>query len=76
MSFLFCLDDIGWDWVSQKLYWTDPCGSDIEVYDPATTYRRVLYSSTDGLRNPAGLVVDPGNGYIYPTCSERLKIIC
>ena len=44
------------------MYWTDACDRDIEVYDPATTYRRVLFNSTAGLRNPRGIVVDPTTG--------------
>ena len=49
--------------MNQKLYWTDPCGDDIEVYDPLTRQRRVLYNNADGIRNPAGIVIDPGTGY-------------
>jgi len=56
--------DVAWDWVNKKLYWTDPCASDIEVYDPETRYRRILYNSADGLREPSGIVVDPTTGYI------------
>ena len=55
---------VAWDWVNQKLYWTDTTAGDIEVYDPETTHRRVLYSgSADSIINPTGLVVDPATGY-------------
>ena len=57
------LDDIAWDWVNERLYWTDRCLSDIEVYDPTTEYRRTLFNSTAGIRNPHGIVVDPTSGY-------------
>ena len=59
------LGDVAWDWVNQKVYWTDSCASDIEVYDPATMYRRVLFNSTNGVRNPSGMVIDPGTGYVH-----------
>lgn len=52
---------LAWDWVNQKLYWTDYCDNDIEVYDPVTRGRRVLFRT--GLSNPYGIVVDPTNGY-------------
>lgn len=49
--------------MNQKLYWTDRCLSGIEVYDPTTEYRRTLFNSTVGVRNPHGIVVDPTSGY-------------
>ena len=49
--------------MNQKLYWTDPCANDIEVYDPSTMYRRILYDTADGIRDPSGMVVDPTTGY-------------
>ncbi len=61
--YLIVIVGVAWDWVNQKLYWTDPCASDIEVYDPVTAHRRVLYNSTNGLRHPSGIVVDPSTGY-------------
>ncbi len=54
-SILHILDDVAWDWVNKKLYWADPCTDLIEVYDPATGDRRVLFSSI----NSYGIVVDP-----------------
>ena len=55
-------DGLAWDWVNEKLYWTDNCDDDIEVYDPATGYRRVLIET--GLSIPTNIVVDPGNRYV------------
>ena len=49
--------------MNKKLYWTDRCLSNIEVYDPTTEHRRTLFNSTAGIRNPHGIVVDPTTGY-------------
>ena len=57
---VFLTDDLAWDWVNQKLYWTDACTDRIEVYDPLNDYRRALIST--GLNNPRGIIVDPLNG--------------
>ena len=51
---------LAWDWVNQKLYWTDNCDDDIEVYDPSTQVRRVLYDVD--LSQPYAIVVDPTTG--------------
>ena len=56
-------EGLAWDWVNQKLYWTDSTDDDIEVYDPVTAYRRVLFEN--GLGSPYSIVVDPGTGYAY-----------
>ena len=53
---------LAWDWISQKLYWTDHCDDDIEVYDPISGARRVLFDLD--LDAPYGIVVDPINGYV------------
>lgn len=55
-------DGLAWDWVNEKLYWTDNCDDDIEVFDPATGYRRILIET--GLSNPTSIVVDPGTRYV------------
>ena len=55
-------EGLAWDWINQKIYWTDRCDDDIEVYDPITTYRRVLFDT--GLINPYAIVVDPTTGYV------------
>ena len=54
---LFFTDDLAWDWINQKLYWTDACTVRIEVYDPLNDYRTVLIYT--GLSAPRGIVVDP-----------------
>lgn len=65
--------------MNQKLYWTDGCASDIEVYDPETRYRKILFSSADGLSAPAGIVVDPTTGYALDlcmhACTQSLQVI-
>ena len=53
---------IAWDWINEKLYWTDACKNTIEVYDPASGYRRILfYSETSDNRD---IVVDPTTGQV------------
>ena len=49
--------------MNEKLYWTDNCDDDIEVYDPSTQVRRVLFDVD--LLNPYAIVVDPTTGYVY-----------
>ena len=58
-------DGLAWDWVNEKLYWTDNCDDDIEVYDPVTGYRRILIET--GLNNPTSIVVDPSTRYVACT---------
>ena len=53
-------EGLAWDWVNEKLYWTDYCQDHIEVYDPVSLHRRVLTATGT---NPFGIVVDPGTGY-------------
>lgn len=54
---------LAWDWVNQKLYWTDNCDDDIEVYDPSTQVRRVLFDVN--IFELHAIVVDPTTGYVY-----------
>ena len=54
------VDGLAWDWVNQKIYWTDACYDRIEVYDPALGIRKTLIE-TGSL--PRAIVVDPGTGY-------------
>jgi len=56
-------DGLAWDWINEKLYWTDPEDLEIEVYDPATDHRRSLLS-TGATSIPRGLAVDPTTRYI------------
>lgn len=51
---------LAWDWINQKLYWTDNCDDDIEVYDPLTQARKILFDV--GLNQPHAIVVDPVTG--------------
>ena len=53
---------LAWDWISQKLYWTDYCDDDIEVYDPTSGARKVLFDLD--LDSPYSLVIDPISGYV------------
>ena len=53
---------MAWDWINQKLYWTDSSNDDIEVYDPSTQVRRVLFDT--GLSAPYAIVVDPTTGLV------------
>ena len=52
------LDGLAWDWVNEKLYWTDYCADDLEVFDPATGDRKVLIRTGSGSA-PRGVVLDP-----------------
>lgn len=61
-SLYYSIDGVAWDWVGEKLYWTDECNNRIEVYDPATLNRKVLFD-TGSSSNPRGIVVDPGTRY-------------
>ena len=69
-------DGIAWDWVTQKLYWTDADENDIEIYDPSNGNRKVLFE-TGSLEesNPRTIVLDPTTRLavdiwqIMPQCS-------
>ena len=54
-------DGIAWDWINEKLYWTDFCKDTIEMYDPATSYRKVLLHTGTNSSNK-DIVVDPTTG--------------
>lgn len=56
---LSSLEGLAWDWINEKLYWTDYCQDEIEVYDPVTSRRRVLIITGT---SPYAIVVDPGTG--------------
>ena len=60
MTMLFSIiEGLAWDWISEKLYWTDHCEDEIEVYDQVTGYRRVLFTTGT---SPYAIIVDPGTG--------------
>ena len=59
-TLLHCAGDVAWDWINNKLYWTDNAEQEIEVYDLTNAYRRVLLY-TGNTSAPIGIVVDPQN---------------
>ena len=62
LFFIMLLAGLAWDWISLKLYWTDYCDDDIEVYDPTSGARKILFDLD--LESPYSIVVDPINGYV------------
>ncbi len=58
---MLCTEALAWDWINQKLYWTDSSLRKIEVYDPATEHRKLLLN-TGSNTVPFDLVLDPING--------------
>ena len=62
LCFAYCAEGLAWDWINEKLYWTDYCQDEIEVYDPVSNYRRVLLTTGT---SPYSIVVDPGTGYVH-----------
>ena len=58
-SALFCdsIDGLAWDWISEKMYWTDECYNHIRVLDPLTGNELTLTTNTGS--NTRGIVVDP-----------------
>ncbi len=67
LSTIMCYSLVGisWDWINDKLYWTDSCKDTIEVYDPATRYRRILlYTQASTNSQTRDIVVDPTTGYL------------
>ena len=57
--------------MNQKLYWTDYCDDDIEVYDPVTRVRRVLFDVD--LTEPRAIVVDPTTGWVLYKYKKQLN---
>ena len=55
-------DGIAWDWVNKKLYWTDDGDKDLEVYDPFTRCRKVLFQF-EPTSHPRAIVLDPDTRY-------------
>ena len=50
---------VAWDWVNEKLYWTDSTYKNIEVYEPSSSYRKAIVTSLN-TSNPMDIAVDPG----------------
>ena len=59
---------LAWDWVNEKLYWTDFGKDTIEVFDLATGQRMILIHTSQTTQDtiPRGLVVDPVTRYFIP----------
>ena len=56
-------EGLAWDWINEKLYWTDSVHLNIEVFDPATGYRKVLFTlGSSSTTFPSDIVLDPNNG--------------
>ncbi len=53
-------ENIGWDWINKKLYWTDVTRGTLEVMDVETGYRKVLISMGRDAQI-RGLQLDPIN---------------
>ncbi len=51
-------DGIAWDWLNEKLYWTDTEDREIEVMDIDTMQRRQLIDTGSGTI-PRAIVLDP-----------------
>ena len=51
-------DGIAWDWINEKIYWTDADEKEIEVLDPASGLRAVLVD-TGASSIPRAIVLDP-----------------
>lgn len=56
-------DGLAWDWLNEKLYWTDSKHREIEVLDIISGQRRrVVDTGLDSI--PRALVVDPNSRYV------------
>jgi len=51
-------EGLAWDWVTEQLYWCDPCTDSIGVYDPITGKHKILIQTGSG-SDPRDIVVDP-----------------
>ena len=67
-----CTDGLAWDWVSEKLYWTDAENGTIEVLDPITGQRTILII-TGGDTVPRRVVIDPDTRLEFIMCTP-LKV--
>ncbi len=64
---------LAWDWISQKLYWTDESNEQIDVLDTVGGHRRVLLK-TGLYTQPRDIVVDPTTRYnLLPVCYRESK---
>lgn len=51
-------EGLAWDWVNEKLYWTDTQHRGIEVLDVETGARKIVVRAGSHSR-PRGIIVDP-----------------
>ena len=58
MCYLIHSDGMAWDWLNNKLYWSDSEHREIEVLDPETGDRMQLVN-TGSDTVPRDVVVDP-----------------
>ena len=64
MVIVVSIENIAWDWVNQKLYWTDKDNDTIKVYDPVRDIQKTLVNTGAGSQ-PRAIVVDPSTRYVY-----------
>ena len=57
-------DGIAWDWLYNKLYWTDSREYDLEMYDPQTKERKLLFQNGPKSR-PRAIVLDSNARYDF-----------
>ena len=57
------IEDIAWDWINQKLYWTDRVNDTIKVYDPIRNIQKILVYTGAGSQ-PRAIIVDPSTRYV------------
>ena len=62
--YLLLLDDIAYDWISEKIYWTDAMHQEIEVVDLGGNGDRKILLKTGDLSTPRAIVLDPTTRYI------------
>ena len=56
------VDDLSFDWASNKLYWTDFEAQNINIFDLTSGYRANIIQIGSGT-NPRGIVLDPQHRY-------------
>ena len=64
---LIAPENIAWDWINQKLYWTDRVNDTIKVYDPIKDIQKILVNTGTGSQ-PRAIVVDPSTRYVCMHC--------
>ena len=55
-------ESLAWDWINEKLYWTDSRLDKLEVFDPGTGNRTLLFTFDN--THPQDMVLDPMNGCV------------